>query len=64
MLIHTNSYQSLRKKFFGQNIIMPFFYLDYLDYTYGKKIGETKKKKNITGLKIVLQQQLLINYMS
>ena len=50
-----------KKNFFGQNIIVPFFYLDYLDYTYGKI---EKTKKNITGLKIVLQQQLLINYMS
>ena len=53
MLIHTNLYQSLRKKFFGLKHYVPFFYLDYLDYTYGK-IGENQKKY-ITGLKIVLQ---------
>ena len=32
-----------KKKFFGQNIIVPFFYLDYLDYTYGKNWRKPKK---------------------
>lgn len=35
-----------KKNFFGQNIIMPFFYLDYLDYTYGKNWRKPKKIYN------------------
>ena len=34
----------LRKKnFLGQNIIVPFFYLDYLNYMYGKNWRKPKK---------------------
>ena len=30
-------------KFFSHNIIVPFFYLDYLNYTYGKNWRKSKK---------------------
>ena len=30
-------------KFFDQNIIVPFYYLDYLNYTYGKNWRKSKK---------------------
>ena len=32
-----------KKNFFGQNIIVPFFYLDYLNYMYGKNWRKPKK---------------------
>jgi len=35
-----------KKNFFGQNIIVPFFYLDYLKYMYGKNWRKPKKKYN------------------
>ena len=35
-----------KKNFFGQNIIVPFFYLDYLEYMYGKNWRKPKKKYN------------------
>ena len=35
-----------KKNFFGQNIIVPFFYLDYLEYMYGKNWRKPKKVYN------------------
>ncbi len=35
-----------KKKFFGQNIIVPFFYNDYLNYTYGKNWRKAQKAYN------------------
>jgi len=32
-----------KKNFLGQNIIVPFFYLDYLNYMYGKNWRKPKK---------------------